>query len=206
MRLGIDIDDTTLVTVDGMIKYGDIFCQEILKRPNTKSNLGDIKDRFYLNALYGWSEETKFQFFDMYYKNVLEECYPKAESPKIIKKFKEDGDEIYFISARITSIKDCPAEKITEETLNNYQIPYDKIIIGAYDKLQYCLDNQIEVFIDDSYEVLEELTKHGIKCYLMTTPMNSSIEVASNIKRVSTWEEIYNDLKEVKYGTRILTK
>ena len=34
------------------------------------------------------------------------------------------------------------------------------------------LENGIEVFVDDSLEVLEELTKHGIRCYLMTSPVN----------------------------------
>lgn len=195
MKIGIDIDDTTLITVDSMIKYGDLFCHEVLKRKDTKSNLGDIKDRYYLNALYGWTEETKFQFFDMYYRNVLEECIPIEDAPETITTIKEEGNEIYFISARITSIKDCPAEQITINTFTKYKIPYDKIIIAAYDKLQYCLDNKIEVFIDDSYEVLQELSKYGIKCYLMTTPMNRSIQVNDNITRVHTWQEIYNDLK-----------
>lgn len=206
MKIGIDIDDTTLVTVKGMIKYGDIFCQEVLKRPNTKSNLSDIKDRYYLGALYGWSEETKFQFFNMYYKNVLEECTPIEKAPETITKLKEEGNGIYFISARLTSIKDCPAEEITIDTFTKYQIPYDKIIIAAYDKLQYCLENGIEVFIDDSYDVLKELTAHGIRCYLMTTPMNSSIQVEDGIKRVHTWDEIYNDLKEVTYDSKLLKR
>ena len=187
MKIGIDIDDTTLVTVKGMIKYGDIFCQEVLKRPNTKSNLSDIKDRYYLGALYGWSEEIKFQFFNMYYKNVLEECTPIENAPETITKLKEEGNGIYFISARLTSIKECPAEEITIDTFTKYQIPYDKIIIAAYD-------------------VLKELTAHGIRCYLMTTPMNSSIQVEDGIKRVHTWDEIYNDLKEVTYDSKLLKR
>ncbi len=205
MRLGIDIDDTTLVTVDGMIKYGDIFCREVLKRKETKSNISDVKDRFYLKALYGWDEETKFKFFDLYYKNILEECYPKEDSVKILNKFKEDNDELFFISSRLTFIAGCDAQKISEDSLTKYEIPFDKIIIGAYSKLEYCLANHIEVFVDDSYDVLEELSKHGIKCYLMTTPMNSSIKVIDSIKRVNTWNEIYNDLKEVNNDSRILT-
>ena len=91
---------------------------------------------------------------------------------------------------------------LTKQAIYKYEndivtnIPYDKIIIAAYDKLNYCLENEIEIFIDDSLEVLESLSSHKIKCYLMTTPMNQSIIVSKDIKRVSNWEEIYNDLKE----------
>ncbi len=194
MKIGIDIDDTTLITVEAMIKYGNIYNEEILKRPKIKFNFGEIKDRYYMNKLFGWDEETKFSFFNMYYKNVLEDCKPLPDAQEYITKLKDKGNEIYFISARITSIEGCNAESITINSFNKYNIPYNKIIIGAYNKLDYCLKHNIEVFVDDSYEVLEELSKHGIKCYLMTSPINKNIDTGT-IKRVSTWQEIYKDLE-----------
>lgn len=194
MKIGIDIDDTTVVTVKSMIKYGNIFNEEILKRPPVNFNFGEIKDRYYMNALFGWTEETKFEFFDMYYKNVLEDCEPLPNASKVITKLKEEGNEIIFISSRITTIKGCNAEQITIDSFNKNKIPFGKVIIGAYNKLEYCLNNNIEVFVDDSLEVLQELSKHGIRCYLMTSPINSKLDTG-DITRVKTWDEIYNDLK-----------
>ena len=194
MKIGIDIDDTTVNTVNPMIKYGNIFNEEVLKRPPVKFNFGEIKDRYYMNSLFGWTEETKFEFFDMYYKNVLEDCEPLPNASGVISKLKEEANEIIFISSRITSIKGCNAEQITIDSFNKNGIPFDKIIIGAYDKLEYCLEHNIEVFVDDSLEVLQELSKHGIKCYLMTSPINSKL-ATGEVKRVHTWDEIYNDLK-----------
>ncbi len=194
MKIGIDIDDTTVVTVKSMIKYGNIFNEEILKRPPVNFNFGEIKDRYYMNALFGWTEETKFEFFDMYYKNVLEDCEPLPNASKVITKLKEEGNEIIFISSRITTIKGCNAEQITIDSFNKNKIPFDKVIIGAYNKLEYCLNNNIEVFVDDSLEVLQDLSKHGIRCYLMTSPINSKLDTG-DITRVKTWDEIYNDLK-----------
>ena len=196
MKIGIDIDDTTVATLESMIKYGKKYAEEVLHQPPVTFNLGEIKDRFYMNALFGWDEETKFSFFDMYYKNVLEDCVPLPYSKEVITKLKEEGNTIIFISARITSIANCDAEQISIDTMNKYEIPYDKVIIGAYEKLQYCMDNNIEVFVDDSLEVLQELSKHGIKCYLMTSPINSKLDT-QDIKRVTSWQEIYDDLKEV---------
>ena len=205
MKIGIDIDDTTVNTVNPMIKYGKIFNEEVLKRPSVEFNFGEIKDRYYMNKLFGWTEETKFEFFNMYYKNVLEDCEPLPGASKVITQLREDGDEIIFISARITSIKGCDARKITIDSFNKNGIPFDKVIIGAYDKLEYCLEHGIDVFVDDSLEVLQELSKHGIRCYLMTSQINSKLDTG-DITRVNSWEEIYKDLKEVTYDTRLLKK
>ncbi len=89
MRIGIDIDDTTLLTVKSMLKYADIFEQEISGIPTNRDSFGLIKNRYYLKVLYGWNDETKFAFFNKYYKNVLEECTMLPDADKVIKKLKE---------------------------------------------------------------------------------------------------------------------
>ena len=71
MRIGIDIDDTTFVTVNAMIKYVDIYHSQILGRKIAKNSLGLIRNRYYLKAIYGWNDEEKFDFFDRYYKDGL---------------------------------------------------------------------------------------------------------------------------------------
>lgn len=192
MKIGIDIDDTTVITVKSMIKYADLFDTKILGRKGTNGNLGLIQNRYYLKILYGWDDKTKFDFFDMYYKNVLEECEFMPDAKEIIKKLKEDGNEIYFITARLLQIKNCDTESITKETLKD--IPYDKLIINASNKLEVCKDNQIDIFIEDSYDTCKELEENGIKSYLMTTKMNQNID-AGNIERVTSWKEIYSKIK-----------
>ena len=195
MRIGIDIDDTTVETLESMIKYGKKYSEEVLKQ-EIKINYGVIKDRYYLKALFGWTDESKYNFFNLYYKKVLEDVKPLPGAQEYITKLKEEGNEITFISSRITSIEGCNPEEISTNTMNKYNIPYDKIIVGAYDKLQYCIDNKIEIFIDDSLEVLQELSNHGIRCYLMNSKVNSELDT-EDIPRVFSWEELYNKIKEV---------
>ncbi len=200
MIIGIDIDDTIVTTVTPMIKYADIYDIEILGRKGTNRNLGLIQNRYYLEALYGWDEKTKFDFFDTYYKNVLEECTPMPNAGKIIKKLKDEGNDIVFITARLLNIKNCDTESITKRTLEDNNIPYDKLIINAKEKLNYCLENNIQIFIEDSYETCKQLEEHGIKTYLMTTKMNQNID-AGNIERVKSWDELY---KKIAYNKKIL--
>ena len=194
MKIGIDIDDTTVITVKSMIKYADKYDTEVLGRKGTNGNLGLIQNRYYLKVLYGWTEKEKFDFFDMYYKNVLEECTLMPNADKILQKLKEEGNEIYFITARITNINNCDAEEITKNTLKENNISYDKLIVNASDKLKVCKDEGIELFIEDSYDTCKELTENGIKSILMTTKMNEKIETG-NIPRVYNWDEVYEQIK-----------
>lgn len=196
MRIGIDIDDTTFLTVKAMLKYADIFEEEISEIPNNRDNFGLIKNRYYLKALYGWDEKTKFTFFDKYYKNVLEECTMLPNANKIIQKLKEEGNEIHFITARLMNIRNCDTETITKNSLNKFNIPYDSLNLHIRDKLAYCKDNEIDLLIEDSYETCRELTDYGIKSILMTTKMNSTIE-DEDIVRVSNWNEIYEEIRKI---------
>jgi len=92
MKIGIDIDDTTVITVKSMIKYADLYDTQILGGKGTNGNLGLIQNRYYIKVLYGWDEKTKFDFFDTYYKNVLEECEVMLNAPEVIRKLKEEYD------------------------------------------------------------------------------------------------------------------
>ena len=190
MNIGIDIDDTTLYTINSMIKYADIYDIQTLGRNGTNGNLGLIQNRYYLKILYGWDDKTKSDFFNTYYKNILEECTEIPNASKTIRKLKEEGNKIHFVTARITSIPNCDTEEITKRTLQNNNIPYDNLIINASDKLTVCQENGIQIFIEDSFDTCKELEEHGIKTYLMTTRMNKNID-AGNIERINSWDELY---------------
>lgn len=114
MRIGIDIDDTIVKTVDSMIKYADIFDKQIGGK-GINGNMGLIVNRYYLKALYGWNDEEKNKFFDSYYKSVLEECTAIQNSADIIQKLKNEGHKIFFITARLINIENCDTESITKK-------------------------------------------------------------------------------------------
>lgn len=197
MKIGIDIDDTTFLTVKSMLKYADKFEEEISGIPTNRDSFGLIKNRYYLKALYGWDDKTKFDFFDKYYKNVLEECTMLPNADKIIKKLKEEGDIIYFVTARLMNIKNCDTEEITKKSLQDFDIPYDSLNLHISDKLKFFKENQIDLCIEDSYETCRELTDNGIKSILMTTKMNADID-DTEITRVNNWNEIYEEIRKYK--------
>lgn len=200
MKIGIDLDDTTFVTVDAMVKYADMYDINVLGKTGSNNKMGLIKDRYYLEALYGWSQKEKYDFFDTYYKNVLEECTPMEGVAEVIQKLKNEGNEIYFITARLTNILNCDTEAITIKSLKDNNIPYDKLIINISKKLEACKKYNIDLFIEDSYQTCKELEEYGIKSYLKTTIMNKEID-ADNIERFDTWKELYEKIEnKVKIG------
>lgn len=197
MKIGIDIDDTSFITVNSMIKYADKYDIEELGRKGINEDFGLIQNRYYLKILYGWSEKEKFNFFDMYYKNVLEECVLMPNADKVCQKLKAEGDSLYFITARLTNVKNCNTEEITKKSLLDNSIVYDELIFNANDKIEMSKEKEIDLFIEDSYETCVELEKIGIKSILMTTRMNQNID-SGNIKRVYNWDEVYEQIKNIK--------
>lgn len=195
MKIGIDIDDTTFLTVKAMIKYADKFEEERVGKITNKDSFGLIKNRYYLESLYGWDKETKFAFFNKYYKNVLEECTMLPNANKVIQELKKEGNSIHFITARLMNIKDCDTEAITKESLDNFDIPYDSLDLHISDKLTFCKENEIDIMIEDSYETCKELVDNGIQSILMTTKMNCDIET-KEIVRVNNWDEIYQEIRK----------
>lgn len=197
MKIGIDIDDTTFLTVKSMLKYADKFEEETSGKPINKDNFGLIKNRYYLEALYGWDRQTKLKFFNTYYKNVLEECTMLPNANKVIQKLRENGHTIHFITARLMNIKDCDTEKITRESLKSFNIPYDSLSLHISDKLTFCIEHRIDLLIEDSYETCKQLADNGIKSILMTTKMNENID-SNGITRVNNWEQIYEEIEKYK--------
>ena len=180
-----------------MLKYADKFEEEISGVPANRNSFGLIKDRYYLKALYGWDEKTKFDFFNKYYKNVLEECTMLPDANKTIKKLKEEGDTVHFVTARLMNIKNCDTEGITKKCLKDFSIPYDSLNLHVSDKLKFFKENKIDLCIEDSYDTCRELTDNGIKSILMTTKMNANID-DKEIVRVNNWKEIYGEVEKYK--------
>ena len=196
MKIGIDIDDTTFITVKSMLKYADKFELERTGKVN-KDSFGLIKDRYYLKALYKWDDETKYAFFNKYYKNILEECTLMKDADITLQKLKSEGDEINFVTARLMDIDGCETEKITKESLKKFNIPYDNLNLHVIDKVKFFKENNIDICIEDSYETCSILQSLGIKSILMTTKMNEKIDT-KDVVRVNNWNEIYDIIENYK--------
>ena len=205
MKIGIDIDDTTFNTINSMIKYADIYDAKMHGNKKKENSFGYIKNRYYLSEIYDWDEKTKFDFFEKYYKNVLEECVMLPNANSIIQKLKDEENEIHFVTARLMIIENCDSKKITIDSLKRYNIPYDSLNMQISDKLDFFKKNNLDICIEDSFETCKQFEENGIKSVLMTSKMNERID-SGTITRVNSWNELYEEIQKYKHEIGIENK
>ena len=129
-----------------------------------------------------------------YYEKMMGIVKPKLNAVEIINKWKEEGNNIYIITARFPS-ENFDIKAKTEEWLKKYGIKYDKLLLNVENKAQAAKDYNIEVFIDDSMKNCNQLSESGIKTYVFDTRINENIECDSKIKRVYSWLHLNQELE-----------
>ena len=189
MNIGIDIDDTISETFETLLPYAQKYVIEDLSREAIIRMDSDCTDHLYILKMIGWNDEEAKKFWLKYYSEILKQVNIKKFAAKVINKLKEKGHIIYLITARW----DMPNDniyQITKDWLKENNIKYDKLIINASDKLRLIKDNNIDLFIDDSFNNCKDIVDNtDTKVYMMTSRVNESLN-DEKIKRVFSWPEI----------------
>lgn len=194
MNFGIDIDDTISNTFETFLPYMKKFVEEDLKR-KLDLNLESKVDYYNVIEKYNLSEDEARKFWVDYFVKIIENVIPKKSSVEIINKIKENGNKIFLITARFDDgIIDVRA--VTEKWLEANNIKYDKLIIDSQNKLEIAKQENIDIFLDDSIRNCEMLSNGNIKTYMFSTENNKYYE-NENVSKVSSWDEFYENIKEV---------
>lgn len=193
MRIGIDIDGVLVDVERFMSDYGTKYCIE----NNLPIEIGEI----YYDAAktFNWTEEQDIKFWNKYMVYYATKYKAREFASEIIKKLKEEGHEIYIVTARneygLIGNDYGKMKQFVSKWLEDNEIYYDKIIYTEGSKLPYCVGNYIEVMIEDAPENVEDISsKIPVLCY--DCKYNEKIE-GKNITRVYSWYDIYDKLKKM---------
>ena len=132
-------------------------------------------------------------------ERIVKELKVKDGAKEYIDKLKEDGHSIYIITGRDNGEYSDPYN-MTKEWLDKNFIYYDKLILtNAYKndkhgKTEKCLENNIDIMIDDSVHICQDCIDNNITTLLMDTPYNKQV----NMPRVHNWKEIYEYISNYK--------
>lgn len=186
MRIGLDIDDTICDTLEFVLpyccKYYGINYEEI-KNKNYPVN--------YFIDNYGY-----YDFAKKYYDKLIPYVPLKKDVVKYLNKLKKRGHQIIFITARSNKGLDNPYQ-ITYDYLVKNNVPFDTLITGAKDKDEVCIEEEIEIYIDNDSNNCLAVSNKGITTYLMDKQKNK------NFKVVKSFKQIYKLIKkEEKNGRR----
>ena len=115
----------------------------------------------------------------------------------VLKKLKEDGHELIVITARGGTYKE--AINITKDKLKEDGLDiFDKYYWAVEDKSQICVNENIDVMIDDFYKNCQSIADCGIKTIYLKDAPSKELEESKYIKTLYNWGEIYRYIKELE--------
>lgn len=179
MNIAVDIDDTITDTYEHMLPLIAVHYNIDLKQlwkdhpsyKEMKKNLPDfenfVKSNFHILA------------------NIVS---VKEGAIEVLKKLRNEGHKIIIITARNSEEYGNPY-KISYEFLTSRGVPFDKLFTNVDNKGLKCLNEGVDIFIDDNTKNCKSALKHKIKTYQFSSLSCSSDE---RIKKVNSWNEFYN--------------
>ena len=150
---------------------------------------------------------ARFEYGDNYlevsdfcfYKNeadiasVVNKIKAENKNEYYIDKLIDDGNEIYLISNR-SNKQYQNAYLTTKNNLEINDIKYSKLIITeTNDKSKECIEEKIDLMIDDRASNCMKLLDKNINCLLFKTKYEKRI--FDNLNSVSSWSELYEYIK-----------
>ena len=191
MKIGIDVDGVILDFERVLKAYGDLYDFIELKK-------GGIINRHenYLRNRYDWTEEERMNFVNKYFLKLSKKTNLIPGAKEVINMLKKEGNEFIVISARggtVEKMKDVAIEKFEEE-----EISFDKYYWKQEDKLEVAQKENIDIMIDDSYDVCKKLSENKIKTIYFRDKEMKKIEQNEYLKEVSNWGEIYRIINTIE--------
>ena len=189
MNIGIDIDDTISDTFEALLAYSQKYTIEDLKRESNIDINKDYTNHLYIQSASGWNDIETKNFWEKYYEDILKAVNIKNFASKVINNKRKNGDKIFLITAR-WDMPNFDTKKLTEDWLQENNVQYDKLFMNASDKVQLVKENNIDLFIDDSFNNCKQISENtNAKVYMMTSLVNKNLD-DKKIKRVFSWPEI----------------
>lgn len=193
MIIGIDIDDTISDTYEVLFNYAQEYTVKVLNKEPMIKELNSCTTHFYTRELHGWNGEEETNFFKLYYKKVMENIKLKTLALDYLKKLSDENHKIILITSRWNP-DDFDIDEVTKKWLEEVEIPYDKLIVNASDKTIAAKQENLDVFIDDSFKNCKAVSDIGIKTYMMDSRVNRGLN-DEKITRVYSWPHLYMELE-----------
>lgn len=200
MRIGIDIDGVIVDIEKWQLEYGSKFLYE-----NSLPFKIDNK-AYFTDKAFGITQELDDKLWGMGIHEYVKEP-PRAFAREVIQKLKDDGNEIYIITARNGNIKYAEnmnqpiMEEIVREWFKKYHIYYDKLIFTPENKVPTCLENKIDIMIDDSPRNIEDISKH-VPVICFNAGYNENKEF-NNTTRCYTWYDVLSTIEKLNKKDRV---
>ncbi len=190
MVIGIDMDDTICSTNERIIVEADKYDKEVLGGNGIKD-----EKAYEFTEMMGWEKDMKGKFFADRLEYIMDNAEIKPGAKEVINRLHDEGNKIIIISFRKGKyIKD--PYNLTKNWLDRHGVVYDKIYVDTGSKVDECLENDVDLFIDDKESHCEDVSSAGVDVLLFTNLYNHD---EKRYDRADNWDEVYAYIKE-KYN------
>lgn len=188
MNIAIDIDDTLTDTFEYLMPFvAEFYEKDLEELKRNKISYSNIPKEW---RAYEWDFEKS------YYDKVVVRTPFKKDAAMYVKLLREKGHRVVIITGRTKAFYTDPYA-ITAEELKNGNIVYDKLIC-TLDKKQACLEERIDVIIDDLVSNCDSVSCAGITPILFTSQAN--MDLNTEYVRVNQWADVVGTMKWMERG------
>ncbi|MBO5141686.1 MAG: hypothetical protein J6C46_01580 [Clostridia bacterium] len=189
MIIGIDIDGVLNYMHEFIIEYGSKICNE-----SGKYKIENINAQW-STEIFSWPNEMAHELWDKYGEELYVKSTARSFASEVIKKLKEQNNEIYIITARRNNDDWFPptlrenAEMVTVNWLNENKIIYDKIYFDSKDKSKVCRELGVDIMIEDdpkNIDMLLDTTK-----LLIYDTVYNRLDKYKEMERAYSWYDVY---------------
>ena len=194
MRIGIDIDNV-------ISNFNEELLKEYINHDKELRNTGIVNENadYIRRGMFDWTEDEEINFYRKNIERIAKNLKVKDGAKEYIDKLIEDGHIVCIITGRDNGEYAEPYN-MTKKWLDDNSINYHLLILtNAYKndkhgKTEKCIENNIDVMIDDSVNICQDCIDNNITTLLMDTPYNKQV----NMPRVHNWKEIYEFILDYK--------
>lgn len=191
LKIGLDIDNVITDFDDEVLKEMKIWDKSLRNTGIVNSKVAHMT-----KGMFDWTKQETDDFFANNMERIAKNLKPRRNCKTVIDKLIEDGCEIYLISHRAYPHYNHPYE-ITRDWLEKYKIKYTKLILSKTpDKTEECLENDIDIMIDDRVSQCKIMNEKGINVFVMRTRYN--VRDSHNLRILTSWQNLYEEVSKCK--------
>lgn len=189
MIIGVDLDDVLGDFVGGLCQYHN-------RQYDTSLTKDDFNSFRFWGVWGGTKEQDSRKLCDFYDAPEFKNLEPIEGAQKAIDYLAKEN-ELRVVTSRPLFIEDKTKKWLDK----NFPGKFSEIYFASNDyiegskktkeKLEYCLDHNIDILVEDALEHMEKYCQNKkTKILLYNSPWNQNKQLPENVERVESWEEI----------------
>ena len=187
MNIGLDIDNVITAFDSAILK-------EYLIEDKNKRNSGIINKnaRHITRGMFDWSNEEVDEFYEKNMERIAKGLRPRRNAKTYMDKLLNEGHKLILISHRAFPHYKEPL-KTTIDWLNSCNINYSKLVLSkSPDKTDECIENNIDIMVDDRVGQCKKMTANGVNCIVMLTKYNK--REIDDLRYAKSWKDLYEKI------------